>query len=105
MLRTSVKEGTQLGLEAKKYMDSGQLVPDEVVVRLAKDRLMAPDCISGFIFDGFPRTVPQAEALDGILAEMEKQLNHVISIEVDNEELLKRLTGRSWTCTSTRLHH
>ncbi len=97
MLREAVKNQTQLGLEAKKYMDAGQLVPDEVVIGLVKERLGRDDCAQGFMLDGFPRTVPQAEALDKVLAEMDKAIDHVISIEVPNEELLKRLTGRR-TC-------
>eukprot|EP01022_Parablepharisma_sp_SALTPOND_P013738 TRINITY_DN18452_c0_g1_i3.p2 TRINITY_DN18452_c0_g1~~TRINITY_DN18452_c0_g1_i3.p2 ORF type:complete len:362 (+),score=82.59 TRINITY_DN18452_c0_g1_i3:461-1546(+) len=94
MLREAVKNQTELGLEAKKYMDAGQLVPDEVVIGLAKDRIAQPDCDKGFMLDGFPRTVPQAEALDKVLADMGKKIDHVISIEVPSSELLGRLTGR-----------
>lgn len=97
MLREAVKNQTQLGLEAKKFMDSGQLVPDEVVIGLVKERLGRDDCARGFMLDGFPRTVPQAEELDKVLAGMNKNLDHVISIEVPNEELMGRLTGRR-TC-------
>jgi len=97
MLREAVKNQTQLGLEAKKFMDSGQLVPDEVVIGLVKERLGRDDCAKGFMLDGFPRTVPQAEELDKVLAGMNKNLDHVISIEVPNEELMGRLTGRR-TC-------
>ncbi len=97
MLREAVKNQTQLGLEAKKYMDAGQLVPDEVVIGLVKERLSQPDTDKGFMLDGFPRTVPQAEELDKVLAGLNKALDHVISIEVPNEELMGRLTGRR-TC-------
>ena len=97
MLREAVKNQTALGMEAKKFMDSGQLVPDEVVIGLAKDRIAQPDCEKGFMLDGFPRTVPQAEALDKVLDGMDKKIDHVISIEVPNSELLGRLTGRR-TC-------
>ncbi len=97
MLRAAVKNQTQLGLEAKKFMDSGQLVPDSVVIGLAKDRIAQPDCAKGFMLDGFPRNVPQAEALDKVLADMGKKIDHVISIEVANSELMGRLTGRR-TC-------
>ena len=97
MLREAVKNQTALGMEAKKFMDSGQLVPDEVVIGLAKDRIAQPDCEKGFMLDGFPRTVPQAEALDKVLDGMGKKIDHVISIEVPNSELLGRLTGRR-TC-------
>lgn len=97
MLREAVKNQTQLGMEAKKYMDAGQLVPDEVVIGLVKERLSKPDTDKGFMLDGFPRTVPQAEELDKVLGGLHKDLNHVISIEVANEELMGRLTGRR-TC-------
>lgn len=97
MLREAVKNQTALGMEAKKFMDSGRLVPDEVVIGLAKDRIAQPDCEKGFMLDGFPRTVPQAEALDKVLDGMDKKIDHVISIEVPNSELLGRLTGRR-TC-------
>ena len=97
MLRAAVKNQTPLGLEAKKFMDAGQLVTDEVVIGLAKDRIAEPDAAKGFMLDGFPRTVPQAEALDKVLAGMGKNIDHVISIEVASEELLGRLTGRR-TC-------
>ncbi|MFH1060528.1 MAG: adenylate kinase [Pseudomonadota bacterium] len=97
MLRAAVKNQTALGLEAKKFMDSGQLVPDSVVIGLAKDRIAEPDAAKGFMLDGFPRTVPQAEALDKVLTDMGKKIDHVISIEVPSSELLGRLTGRR-TC-------
>ncbi len=97
ILREAVKEGTPLGKEAKRYMDEGKLVPDEVVVGIVRERLKEPDCEKGFILDGFPRTVAQAEALDQILEEMGRKIDHVIDIEVSEDELLKRLTGRR-TC-------
>ncbi len=97
ILREAVKEGTPLGKEAKKYMDEGKLVPDEVVVGIVRERLKEPDCTKGFILDGFPRTIPQAEALDKTLQEMGKGIDHVLSLEVDREELVRRLSGRR-TC-------
>ena len=97
MLREAVKNKTQLGLEAKKFMDAGQLVPDEVVIGLVQERISRPDCAKGFMLDGFPRTVPQAQALDKVLAGMSKRIDHVVSIEVPSQELLGRLTGRR-TC-------
>ena len=97
MLRAAVIAGTQLGLEAKKYMDKGELVPDEVVIGLVKERLQEADCAKGFMLDGFPRTVAQAEVLDKELEAMGKEIDHVICIEVPNEELIARLTGRR-TC-------
>jgi len=97
ILRTAVKEGTPLGKKAKAFMDQGQLVPDEVVIGIIEGRLRAPDCNPGFILDGFPRTIVQAEALQAILTKMGKSIDHVINIEVYSEELVRRLTGRR-TC-------
>ncbi len=97
MLRAAVKEGTELGKKAKEYMDSGKLVPDEVVIGIVKERLAQSDCDRGFILDGFPRTIPQAEALDKVLGELGKKIEYVINVAVPNEELLSRLTGRR-TC-------
>lgn len=97
ILRAAVKEGTPLGKEAKGFMDSGELVPDSVVLGLVKERLGAEDCKAGFILDGFPRNTAQAEALDGILEELRMPLDTALSIDVPREELLKRLTGRR-TC-------
>ena len=97
ILRAAVKESTPLGTKAKGFMDRGQLVPDEIVIGIIEERLKAKDCNSGFILDGFPRTIPQAEALQPILAKLGKKIDHVINIEVDSEELVRRLTGRR-TC-------
>lgn len=97
ILRAAVKEGTALGKEAKSYMDKGALVPDSVVIGIVEERIQQPDCEKGYMLDGFPRTVPQAEALDETLNKLSAQIDHVVSIEVANEELVKRLTGRR-TC-------
>ena len=97
MLRAALKEGTPLGLEAKKYMDAGGLVPDSVVIGLVKERIQKPDAKSGYMLDGFPRTAAQAQELDKILAGMTQKIDHVVSVEVPNSELLGRLTGRR-TC-------
>ncbi len=97
ILRGAVKEQTSMGLKAKGYMDSGALVPDEVVVGIVEERLAKPDCSAGFILDGFPRTVAQADALKQMLAGLGKSIEHVVSIEVDKNELLERITGRR-TC-------
>ena len=97
ILRAAVKESTPLGMKAKGFMDQGQLVPDEIVIGIIEERLKAKDCDPGFILDGFPRTIPQAEALQPILTNIKKKIDHVINIEVDPEELLRRLTGRR-TC-------
>lgn len=99
ILRKNLAEKTPLGLEAKKYMDKGELVPDSVVVGIVKERLKEADCKPGYILDGFPRTVPQAESLDAALADMKTPLDRVLSIEVPDEELVKRLSGRR-TCRS-----
>jgi len=93
MLRENVTKGTELGLKAKEYMDKGDLVPDEVVIGMLKDRIAQDDCKEGFILDGFPRTIPQAEALDEAGVQIDKAVNFTVS----EETLLKRLTGR-WTC-------
>jgi len=97
ILRSAVKDATAMGLKAKEYMDAGGLVPDEVVVGIVRDRLQEADCVNGFILDGFPRTVPQADALQLCLSEMNKELDRVISLDVDVEALVERLTGRR-TC-------
>jgi adenylate kinase len=97
ILRANLKAETELGLEAKKYMDAGELVPDEVVIGIVANRIKEDDCQKGYMLDGFPRTVPQAEALSEILAKDGSGIDDVISIEVPNEELMGRLTGRR-TC-------
>jgi len=97
ILRAAVKEGSPLGKEAKTCMDKGDLVPDSVVIGIVEERIQQPDCAKGYMLDGFPRTVPQAEALDGMLKNLSSQIDHVVSIEVANEELVGRLTGRR-TC-------
>ena len=94
MFRKAQKEGTELGLKAKSYMDQGQLVPDEVTVGIVKERLAEDDCKGGFLLDGFPRTVQQADALDGILVELDLALDRVVNIEVDKAFLVDRFTGR-----------
>ncbi|MBW6502680.1 adenylate kinase [bacterium] len=98
MLRAAVKGGTPLGNQAKAFMDAGGLVPDEVVIGIVKERLAEPDCGKGFILDGFPRTIPQAEALDRVAKELGKEIRFVLSLEVDQNELMERLSGRR-TCT------
>lgn len=97
ILRDNLKLETALGLEAKKYMDQGALVPDEVVIGIVANRIAEPDCAKGYMLDGFPRTVAQAQALDKILAELKSGIDHVISIEVPEGDLMARLTGRR-TC-------
>ncbi len=97
ILRAAVKEGTPMGVKAKSFMDAGGLVPDEVVVGIVRERLQKSDCAQGFILDGFPRTVQQADALKMNLDELGKDLDAVVSLDVDVEALVERLTGRR-TC-------
>ncbi len=97
MFRKAVSEGTPLGVEAKRYMDTGELVPDTVVIGIVKERLSEPDAAGGFILDGFPRTTGQADALAQALAESGRKLDAVVSVDVDRDSLVSRLTGRR-TC-------
>jgi len=97
ILRAAVKEGTPMGVKAKSFMDAGGLVPDQVVIGIVQERLQQQDCTKGFILDGFPRTTGQAEALKETLALLQKNLDRVVSLEVDTEALVARLTGRR-TC-------
>ncbi|MGG1687842.1 adenylate kinase [Pseudalkalibacillus sp. NRS-1564] len=94
MFRAAIKEGTPLGLKAKEYMDSGNLVPDEVTIGIVRERLGKDDCEKGFLLDGFPRTVAQADALETILADLGKKLDYVVNIAVEEDQLMQRLTGR-----------
>ena len=94
IFRKNIKEGTELGKKAQEYMNSGRLVPDELVVDLVKDRLMQDDCANGYLLDGFPRTIFQAEQLDKFLEEIGQKLDAVINFEVGHDTLMERLTGR-----------
>ncbi|MCW5893834.1 MAG: adenylate kinase [bacterium] len=94
MLRDAQHAGTELGRAARRYMEAGQLVPDEVVIGIVEERLQAPDCRPGFVLDGFPRTLPQAEALQAILERHPPPLDAVVSVEVPHDELVRRLSGR-----------
>ena len=94
IFRKNISENTSLGIEAKSYMDKGQLVPDEVTINMVKDRLSQDDCKEGYLLDGFPRTVAQAEALDSFLKERNEELDTALAIEVPNEFILERMTGR-----------
>ena len=94
MLRAAVKNQTEMGIEAKKFMDAGALVPDSVVIGIVKERLQEADTAKGFLLDGFPRTIPQAEALDEALTALDRGVTKVIALLVDEEELITRLSGR-----------
>jgi adenylate kinase len=94
IFRNNIKTGTELGLKAKQYIDKGMLVPDEVTVSIVKDRLAQEDCKKGFLLDGFPRTIPQAEYLDRALNAMEMKLDAVLNIYVSDEHIIKRMSGR-----------
>ena len=94
IFRNAVKEGTEMGKKAKEYMDKGELVPDEIVLGIVKERLSKPDCKAGVLLDGFPRTIEQAEALDEVLEDLKMNIDAVINIDVSEEELIARLTGR-----------
>ena len=99
MLRAAVKRGEPLGIEAQKIMNAGKLVPDNLIIRMIEDRIGKPDCAKGFILDGFPRTVPQAEALDRMLAGHGKKLDAVVELDVDEAALVERVSGR-FTCAT-----
>ena len=94
MFRAAIKDGTELGLQAKSFMDKGALVPDEVTIGIVKERLSKDDCKEGFLLDGFPRTVAQATALEDILSELNRPIDYVINVDVDKDILMERLTGR-----------
>ncbi len=101
MLRAAVKAGSELGLEAKKFMDAGALVPDEVIIGLVQERIKKPDCVNGFLFDGFPRTIPQADAMKNAGVD----LDYVVEIDVNDTEIVKRLSGRRVHPASGRTYH
>ncbi len=101
MLRAAVKAGTELGKQAKTYMDSGGLVPDDVIIGLVKERIKEPDCEKGFLFDGFPRTIPQADAM----REAGVPIDAVVDIDVPDEEIIKRMSGRRVHLASGRTYH
>lgn len=105
MFRAAIKEGTELGLEAKSYMDAGNLVPDEVTIGIVRERLSKEDCKKGFLLDGFPRTVAQAEALESMLSVLNRKIDYVIYVDVPKDELFERLTGRWVSPTSGASYH
>ena len=94
IFRANVKNGTELGMEAKKYMDQGLLVPDELTVKILLDRVAKEDCAGGYVLDGFPRTIPQAEVLDGALSKLGEGIDYAIDVDVPDENIIKRMSGR-----------
>lgn len=94
IFRANIKNNTELGQKAKSYMDKGELVPDELVVDLVVDRIKADDCTNGYVLDGFPRTIPQAEALDAALAAINDKVDYAINVEVPDENIINRMSGR-----------
>lgn len=94
IFRANIKNGTELGMEAKKYMDQGQLVPDELTVKILLDRVAGEDCAKGYVLDGFPRTIPQAQVLDNALKELGDAIDFAIDVNVPDENIVKRMSGR-----------
>tara|TARA_B100000131_G_scaffold114544_1_gene111509 strand:+ start:4020 stop:4667 length:648 start_codon:yes stop_codon:yes gene_type:complete len=105
MLRENIKNNSKLGIEAKTFMDSGELVPDELIINMMKIRLKEDDCINGYILDGFPRTLSQAKGLDILLENLNQNLDHVIVINVDDQIIIKRMSGRRIHPGSGRTYH
>lgn len=94
IFRANIKNGTELGMEAKKYMDQGQLVPDELTVKILLDRVAQPDCSEGYVLDGFPRTIPQAEVLDSALEKLGDSIDFAVDVDVPDENIVRRMSGR-----------
>ncbi|WP_102029428.1 adenylate kinase [Salirhabdus sp. Marseille-P4669] len=105
MFRSAMKEGTELGKQAKSFMDKGELVPDEVTIGIVRERLGKDDCKNGFLLDGFPRTIAQAEALEALLNELNTKIDYVLHIQVPKEKLIDRLTGRRICPTCGATYH
>lgn len=105
ILRAAIADKTDMGMEAKKFMDAGQLVPDSTIIGIIKDRLAEDDCKKGFILDGFPRTLPQAEALNDLMKDMEISLDKVISLNVPDELIVERITGRRTSKKTGKIYH
>lgn len=105
IFRKHMSEGTELGLLLKSYVDAGKLVPNDLSLELVKDRLSQPDCQKGFLFDGYPRNLAQAEAIDALLKEMEMPFNHVICLEIARELVVERLEGRRMCETCGKIYH
>ena len=105
IFRANIKDGTQLGMEAKKYMDQGLLVPDELTVRILLDRVAQDDCKNGYVLDGFPRTIPQAEVLDEALTKLGDKIDYAIDVNVPDENIIRRMSGRRACLTCGATYH
>ncbi len=105
IFRANIKNGTQLGMEAKKYMDQGLLVPDELTVRILLDRVSQADCANGYVLDGFPRTIPQAEVLEEALNKLGDRIDYAIDVDVPDENIIKRMSGRRACLTCGATYH
>ena len=105
IFRANIKNGTELGMEAKKYMDQGLLVPDELTVRILLDRVAQDDCKNGYVLDGFPRTIPQAEVLDSELTKLGDHIDYAINVDVPDENIVKRMSGRRACLTCGDTYH
>ena len=105
IFRANIKNGTELGMEAKKYMDQGLLVPDELTVRILLDRIAQDDCKNGYVLDGFPRTIPQAEVLDSELTKLGDHIDYAINVDVPDENIVKRMSGRRACLTCGATYH
>lgn len=105
IFRANIKNGTELGMEAKKYMDQGLLVPDELTVRILLDRVAQDDCKNGYVLDGFPRTIPQAEVLDSELTKLGDHIDYAINVDVPDESIVKRMSGRRACLTCGATYH
>ena len=105
IFRANIKGGTELGMEAKKYMDQGQLVPDELTVKILLDRVAKDDCKNGYVLDGFPRTIPQAEVLDKALSELGDAVDYAIAVDVPDENIINRMGGRRACVTCGATYH
>ncbi|MBQ7839024.1 MAG: adenylate kinase [Lachnospiraceae bacterium] len=105
IFRANIKNGTELGMEAKKYMDQGLLVPDELTVRILLDRVAKEDCQNGYVLDGFPRTIPQAEVLDNALNELGDKIDYAINVDVPDENIIRRMSGRRACLTCGATYH
>ena len=105
IFRANIKNGTELGMETKKYMDQGQLVPDELTVKILLDRVAKDDCKNGYVLDGFPRTIPQAEVLDKALTELGDKIDYAINVDVPDENIVRRMSGRRACVTCGATYH